>query len=316
MDPPGAPTRDSTKQAGDASGAAPSSETALPPSTVATLGPAPYRVERLLDASVTSIAVGKPPKLAAFGTSAYIFAGDAWVERPLPPLPQEEIDAAIFFGRDDQPRLLGVRRDAQGNASPLYLRHKRVGWRPEPSELGALAGVDAPLYGILGHNDPEIVCAVGAFCLVKRLSGWKRIDAREAPERFFFTSQGAYVARDSTLLLLDDASWTPVAPVTEPVVGVCHDGPERLWVLTPNKLLHRTGTDPPEVLSVPVGMATALACAPGQLWITGSDGVALRVGDEWLHLEGVPGAVTTLAIGHDAVLLGGERGLYAARPAT
>jgi hypothetical protein len=278
-------------------------------------------VERLHEGAVSSIAVGKPPKLASFGAEPYLFDGKAWVERPLAPKdslgPLDLHDAAIFFGRDNQPRLLGKRSSQQGDG-PLYLRHKPRGWAEEPSELGGLASSSTALYGILGYDDPEVVCAIGSFCLVKRLSGWKRTPAMGYREQFFLTSEGVYVERQGQLLWLDDAEWKQVATVPSGIRALCHETPRRAWLTTADNLYlwDLDGGEPLAAEPVPVGSATGLLCErEGSLWVTGNKGAAVREADRWFRLDGVEGPLWAIARGHDAVLVGGKHGLFRVRRA-
>jgi hypothetical protein len=294
----------------------------VPPTGSAPTPFAPYSVERLHPATVQSIAVGKPPKVATYGNDPYLFDGKAWIERPLWPKESLEADgverATIFFGRDNQPRLLGSTRSPDGNNGPLYLRHKPRGWTREPSELGGLAGATTALYGVLGYEDPEIVCAVGSFCLVKRTSGWKRMPAADHPEQFFPTSAGVFVVREEQLYQLDDVTWNPVARAPRGVISLCLEAPHRLWLTTKNTLHLRDLQLGDDLASepVPVGEATALLCeGEGSVWVTGSKGVAHREAERWLPLEGLDGRFWTAARGHDRVLLGGDLGLFAARRA-
>ena len=91
--------------------------------------------------------------MAALADMPYIHDGQSWSPRPLPDAlrhaPGEDEFVEIFFGRDNQPRLMGRRIGLDGARSAVYLRHFPSGWRKEPAELGPLANADS-LYGPLG----------------------------------------------------------------------------------------------------------------------------------------------------------------------
>lgn len=267
--------------------------------------------------------MGKAPKMAAYGGTAHLFDGKRWVERPIPedfghapPADSSAPLATIFFGRDNQPRLMGQRADAKG---PLYLRHKPKGWTLEPSELGGLASATTPLYGILGYDDPEIVCAVGSFCLVKSLRGWKRMPGADREEQFFLTPEGVYLERDGQLHRLEEVTWKPLMKAAPGVRGVCQRAPKRLWFITKEQLFSADVErgDAVESARVPVGEATALLCeSDGSVWVVGTLGAALFDGQRWLRVDGIEGSLRAIVRGHGDVLMGGDRGLFRVRRAT
>jgi hypothetical protein len=307
----------------------PSAPIATPNGTMATpvaseLSIAPFTAERLHDHAVSSIAVGKAPKLASFGREALLFDKGGWRARPLPKPRTEGLvaEATIYYGRDNQPRLLGAWKSGQV-VSPLYLRHKVAGFVPEPSEIASLATAAGELYGVLGYEDPEVVCATDAVCLVKTVRGWKRMAAGPEPEEMFMTSQGVHVARGPQLFVLEDVSFRPVAdlnvdgqPLSD-ITDVCYESSQRIWLAAGGAVYLKDAAMgsvfAPEV-AVPTG-ARALVCeGAGSVWVAGASGAAHFDGANWSAVPGELNDLEAAAKGHDAVLVGGKTGLYALRP--
>src|SRR4051812_37945704 len=154
--------------------AAPSAATpaALPPSRCpADLPPAALSTTvftRIHSKPVLSAAVGTPPRAAVWsGQSVTMFDGPQARELPAPTLPPRST-VELFFGRDNEPRLMGFAPSGAGGDVPVYLRFRQGAFRSEPSELGPLGAPHGALYGVLGFADPEVVCRPRELCLVKR----------------------------------------------------------------------------------------------------------------------------------------------------
>ncbi len=132
------------------------------------------RFARLLEAPVHSLALGRPPRVAALGDDAYLDSGKGLAKLPKPPGALGEV--RVFFGRDDQPRLLGFFPTPHAREG-VYGRWRKGAWERGASEIGKLGSVPAPaLYGVLGDEDPEVVCGEGKLCIVKRRTGWNTIE--------------------------------------------------------------------------------------------------------------------------------------------
>jgi hypothetical protein len=258
--------------------------------------------------------------MAVLADMPYIYDGQSWAARPLAPELQlgegETQVVEIFFGRDNHPRLMGTRIAADGSTSAVYLRHRPSGWRREPSELGPLATAGS-LYGVLGYADPEVVCAPGRFCLVKRVTGWARTSADAAPRRIFMTRVGPYKQVDGQLWQLVDDDWRKVLALAFEVVALCSAQDGKLWFV---------GDQPPGVFFVPKDKTEAIAfeqpvdhpsslhCAPdGSVWIGGRT-VALHRDD---GIERLPGDVEDVSViaGNSAneVWVGSANGLFVFR---
>jgi hypothetical protein len=96
--------------------------------------PAPFeaRFERELAVPISSIALGEGTRIAVLADSPYV--GDAHGLRafPLPrvlmPQADQTDELRIFFGRDNEPRIMGTRRSSAGEA-PIYWRHTNSAWK-------------------------------------------------------------------------------------------------------------------------------------------------------------------------------------------
>jgi hypothetical protein len=147
------------------------------------------RVVTLLSSPVTHLTAGKRRGAAltveASGNATlHIFALDPHASGAHPSLPlakpaplhlaQSFDTLGLFTGRDDWPRVIVTNR---GPNSVRYFRFRPgPGWESPHDEQGGLAkaGRLSGYYGVLGHQDPEVLCAPGAFCYEKRESGWQK----------------------------------------------------------------------------------------------------------------------------------------------
>lgn len=290
-------------------------EPALPPRT------APFVAERLHDHPVSSIAVGKALNMATYGSEPYLFDARGWRLRALPASKGDVTVAwaTIYYGRDNQPRLMGA--FARGDVrEPLYFRHFASGFRAEPTEIATLANTPGGLYGVLGYEDPEVVCAPGAYCLVKSVQGWKRMPAAAEPERLFMTSQGVRVARGDQLFALEQTTWVPVAELpavnAADVTAVCHQGAERTWLTAGGAVYLRDLAQGPSFVAQPnvSKRAHAVACEHAEsVWVVGEDGALHHDGSGWRAVDAAMGELVAVTRGHDAMLVGGPLGLFELR---
>ncbi|HET7543690.1 MAG TPA: hypothetical protein VFK05_27645, partial [Polyangiaceae bacterium] len=121
-----------------AAGNAVSSAPVLPPPPLLNV-----KLVQLLSVPVSAIALGEGTRIAVLADVPYV--GDARGLRPLPlpatlrPKPSEVDDLGIFFGRDNEPRIMGRRRGEAGERA-VYLRHLPGGWRDGREEIGKLGG--------------------------------------------------------------------------------------------------------------------------------------------------------------------------------
>jgi len=295
---------------------------AVPPSVVPTTEAAAsataggFSFRRVETTPVVSLGVGKPPKVAFLGSGeALIGEGKGLSRVPVGDAPSAELSIEIFFGRDDQPRLMGTRRTpASGKAQAYYRRYKGGRFQPEPSELGPLAGGDGPLYGVLGHADPEVVCRPGLFCLVKRTTGWSRAPAHSVPVRVVLAGGTAWALHPDRIERLEKDRWVPIVP--ERTFGdpsalfVDSDGAP--WVVeSKSDAVTRLVKGGWETTASPVRGARAIwGSAPNDVWLVGASGAARFDGTSWRDVSGVPGPLSLIAFAPPSLWLAGPAGVF------
>lgn len=292
---------------------APSTAAATPPPEPPTVTVLP--VNRVSEGAVHSIAFGKPPKVAAIGVDVWLDAGNGLVKIAKPP-----VDAAhvrIFFGRDDQPRLMGAVKTDTGRES-VYFRWRGGAWKRAGDELGGLGtGPKAPLFGVLGHADPEVVCKVSAGCTVKRLSGWTSIEG--LPGEPFVELCGAtpWAYEGQRVWSLAAKGWASnqAKPTFEKADGLWAVQERDVWVAErgPSKIHHFDGEKWSQQPSPIRGPRSVWASSASDVWIVGDGGAAHYNGGQWRRVKGAPERLE-IVVGRSAgdVWMGGSPGLYRA----
>jgi hypothetical protein len=285
---------------------------------------------RELDVSAAMLAVGKK-RVAVLenGSSAGRYrgvrmrdlsAGAAWSDLVLPdrlqPGPAQQERLEVFFGRDDRPRLMGTRQGGEV-ATPRYYRY-RGGWRDRTGEIARLEGGTGTLFGILGHDDPEVVCKLGEICIIKRLTGWTNVQVPQVEHHVEIAAGSAFAVARGSALRIDtgDQAWRPICesvPWTEPR-GLWPFGDGTLWVVEDAALHHWDGKAW-RTVKTPVPGARALwGLAPDDLWLAAREGVAHYDGDGWSRLSEPSGSFSHV-IGTDTQLwVAGESGVWVALP--
>lgn len=314
---------------------APTSSADPPPTAPSGAAPASVpTVERLrwtreLERPVVSLGLGKR-RLAAIAASehgardVWLSDGKAW---KLVALPErlvakegERDDARIFFGRDDQPRILGSRSEGAA-PRPLYLRYRPpAGWVAERNETGRLLGPPpSALFGVLGHDDPEVVCKLGDTCIIKRLTGWSNVGSPAAVMRVELAGGLAIAFATRSLMRLEQSGFVAVggeAPFGQPG-GATVDSTGAAWVSEPGtSTLHRFDGQRwaahPSPLRSPRGLWAASA---SDVWLAGDDGAAHYDGHAWRKIVGPEGPLSEV-FGRDGddVWLAGETGVWRGSP--
>ncbi|HEY3664942.1 MAG TPA: hypothetical protein VGL19_03035 [Polyangiaceae bacterium] len=275
-------------------------------------------VSQVLNIAVTSIALGEGSRVAVLADPPQV--GDARGLHALPiPIglrakPGEVDEARIYFGRDNEPRIMG-RRLAPDGERPIYWRHFPSGWRDGREEIGQLGSArQGGLWGVLGGADPELVCRVNASCIIKRSSGWTNAPAG-ASARYVVLQGGVLWGLDSSGIAGIDASgWslTIPAPAWSAPRAFWATRAEA-WVSTEHELFHfHDGAW--SKLASPLGSVTAWwGTGPSSVWLVGQAGVA--------HFDGrgfrstpMPGTLSAVN-GRDDwdVWLAGDAGLFHVR---
>jgi len=220
----------------------------------------------------------------------------------------------LYFGRDNQPRLIGFVPGASGDEKPVYLRYRQGTFRPEPSELGPLGAPRGALYGVLGFDDPEVVCRPRQLCLVKRMTGWARVPAHDAPVRVVLRRGQVFALHADRIERLGDKSWAPLEPVRafEQLSDVAVGSQGELWVVDGSKagVFRLSGSAWTAVASPIVEPRALLATSDSALLVVGKNGAAEIAGGCVRLLPGVDGPLhVALNVGTD-VWLAGASGLY------
>lgn len=281
-----------------------------------------YAFERRLDVPVRSLALGQPPMAAVLSDEPIVYDGKTWTVYPLPEnlraRSQQSEQLEIFFGRDNRPRLMGTRTDQNAVKTSVYLRLVDKGWRREPAELGPLAAAQGGLYGLLGFDDPEIVCAPQERCLLKRTSGWQSIGAENESRRFHWTPFGVYKQEAGELMRLDGNGWQPVIELKANLFAACHDTRERLWLATSGGVVTlEMSTSSIRPVATAVGPVRAIYCAaPDQVWLAGAE-LSYYDGKRVFMVDGVvePIAIAiAMGRGRAEIWLAGEGGVYVGTP--
>lgn len=299
------------------------SEPDAPPETLAPCAPA-LQAERVLPNSVRSLAVGPPPHVAILSDQPWFYDGKAWKQIPIParlaPAPGEQSVVGIFFGRDNKPRLMGARWTTDAShAQQVYLRFREGAWQRDPKEIGRLgSGPDAGMYGVLGNDDPELVCKVGDACIIKRRTGWKTIPAGSEIARTWLCSGTVYVLDSKTMLRLQDHALVPLSWQFEGKgheTGFWADSDSSGWVsVASQNALYRYQRAAWSRHASPVKAPAALwGSTAGDLWVVGEQGAARLQQGRWCRVQGVSGPLEHAAGRTGEVWLGGKAGLWLVR---
>jgi hypothetical protein len=293
-------------------------------SAAGTASPGPVKLElefsRVSDLRISSAAVGKPPKVA-FLTASSVLVFDAKGLRTLaaPETGSDGGSVELFFGRDDEPRLMGYRRAAENEkVEPFYRRFKAGRFQPEPSELGPLAAPEGALYGVLGHADPEVVCRPGSFCLVKRTTGWSRAPAHAVPVRILLAGGAAWALHRDRVEQLSEGAWSPLEPARawRKPVSLFVDQQGSPWIVEaePNLVVRRMGTDW-EATPAPLPGARAIwGARSNDVWLVGDGGAAHFDGAAWSPVPGVEGSLSFIVASPPELWFAGQSGIFRSTP--
>ena len=321
-------SRPPTAAVTEASAPTPSAATAPPTSSQQpSTPPAPaFEVRHLLDFErvlpepITSIAIGKDGRVAALSAEPWLLDAGRWraIALPASQRPGEgEVDhVALFFGRDNRPRLMGARASASGETRAVYLRWKNAGWQREPSEIGRLGGLPhAAMFGVLGHDDPEVACKVGDVCIVKRITGWTTVPAGPGMPLVVMNDGIAWALHEDHVARMESNGWIrlqPEAPWKAPS-GLWGSANGPLWVSVPaDNALYRFDGKAWSKHDSPVDQPLGLwGSGDSDVWVVGASGAGHYDGSDWVRVDGLQGPLATATGGgpHD-VWLGGPSGLW------
>ncbi len=246
-----------------------------------------FITKRVFETPVDFFIAGEKGRMAILATEdgavvPYRFEREKWERLALPEkhrAAEDDASLGIYFGRDNRPRLMGF-RDLK-KPKMVYLRFKDGAWQDQRSELGALAGEGAALFGVLGEADPEVVCRLDSICLLKSRKGWQEVERSITPSAvvrafggagYALTNDGLFRAGPKTFDRVGPAAtWTTRA--TGFWVGQGSPAGDLAIVVEPEKnLLH--------VLAEPGGAwRTESSPITRPIDVVGPLGAALVVGD-------------------------------------
>jgi hypothetical protein len=268
--------------------------------------------------AVSDFAVGTPPIVAArSGDSIFVYDGRAWKKLPDLDPPRAELKYRLFFGRDNQPRLMGYEPGTAPRS--FYRRFKGGRFQPEPSELGPLGSANGPLYGVLGFADPEVVCKPREVCLVKRLSGWNRVPAHDAPVPIFLGHGDAWAFVDHTLQHLESKGFREFSPPQhfERPSALWSDEHDLPWVLDEGALLRAAKDSGWTRLEVPLAASRALAgTSSREVWVAGESGAAVFDGSRFACIRELSAAFSGITRAGDDFWFWGANGAFRLRRTT
>jgi len=307
-----------------ASGAAATTATAPPGTTDPgdTVPPVTVRFARELDEPVTGLALGER-RVAAMGAVPYLRDRGRWRPIPLPAsvtgAPRSRLD--VYMGRDDFPRIMG-HVGTEDPATPLtrrpvYLRYRATGWGPAGEELGRLGGErPGALFGVLGYDDPEVVCKEGDVCLVKRRTGWSTVAGIELmPVRL--AGSAVFARSGAELYRLEPGGFaaTSLEVPAPDVRDVWATSPDDIWVIVerpPGGALLRLTSGQVQELPLPIAEPRALwAAAVDDLWVVGDGGIAWFDGQAFRRVLGAdPPLRCVVGRGRDTLWVGGAAGVF------
>jgi hypothetical protein len=288
--------------------------------------PAPPR-QKLLDfrkrvpEPVHSIALGIRQRAAALGADPWMIDGERVTKIAFPPplvvAAGERDEAAIFFGRDNQPRIMGGRISGS-SARVLYLRFKGGVWRREPGEIGKLAeDPQAAMFGVLGHDDPEVVCKMGGICIIKRLTGWTMIDAGPGRPEVSVNEKRAWALHRDHVAVLEKDGWHKLGGAVpwRASPTAIWGSQAVIWVSVHEETaLYRFASGRwdrhPSPLAGPRGLWGRSA---SDVWLAADGGAAHFDGERWQVAAGIDGPLAVVSGDASEVWLGGRSGMWQGR---
>jgi len=277
---------------------------------------------RELGEPVTSLSLGAR-RAVALGAVPYLRDHDQWRPIPLPAsvtqAPRSRLD--VYMGRDDRPRVMGywwAEEPASATTRrPIYLRYRDAGWTPAPDELGRLGGErPGALFGVLGFDDPEVVCKEGELCLVKRRTGWSTVAGIELSS-VRLAGSGVFALIAGGLWRLEARGFvaSPVGVPATTVRDVWELGPDDRWVIAADRAsvrLVRLTAGQVQVQPAPIAEPRALwASGEEDLWVVGDGGLAWFDGRVFRRVLGPdPPLVCVVGRAREALWVAGPKGIF------
>lgn len=301
--PPSAPASPASSPAPPPS-AEPAPPAATPAASVKLLA-----FSRVLEEPVHSLALGAKSRVAALGADAWLDDGKGFRKLPRPKALAAEVQ--VYFGRDDQPRLMG-----HAGAQGVYARFRKGAWERGADEIGKLGTTPmAPLFGVLGYDDPEVVCAPDRLCIVKSRSGWKMHSPPPGLPRVELCGGVAWAWDRAAVHRLHADGWhaLDVKPSFSRAEHLWAVGDADIWLAEAegSRLHHFDGKTWTAHASPVTGPRRLWATSASDVWLAADGGAAHYDGKAWSRVEGPSGALVAVT-GRSAheVWLAGASGVW------
>ncbi len=276
---------------------------------------------QVLSAPVRWIALGEGTRVAVLSDPPQVGDERGLHALPLPAALRAKAgdvdDARIYFGRDNEPRIMGARHSGTVE-TPIYWRHTAAaGWRDGREEIGQLGGpAHSGLWGVLGSADPELVCRAGAQCIIKRASGWTTAPAG-ATQRNVVLQDGVLWGLDASGISgLDAHGWA------QAIAAPAWSMPRAFWAtrgeawVSTEREIFRFHEGTWSRLPLPFSDVTSWWGRTAEsVWLVGNGGIA-RFDGTGFRTSAVPGQMRVI-VGrpNGEIWFGGDAGLFRPAPA-
>jgi hypothetical protein len=277
---------------------------------------APLAFQQVLGEKTHSIGFGKK-SVATLGAEVFVDRGQGFAK--LGPISKPTAELEIYFGRDEQPRIMGWETTDAGRRA-VYLRFRGGAWQNGASEIGKLGGPSpGALFGVLGYADPEVVCKESEGCIIKRLTGWTTIAAPERVAEVLLCNGQAWAHAAERVWKLGAKAFEPfgTAPTFSSADALWAHSERDVWIAEHgSSSLHQFDGERWTKSPSPIaGPRSLWASGPAELWLAGDGGLARHDGKLWARVEGAPKQATLITgRGDGAIWIAASTGVHRATP--
>jgi len=275
------------------------------------------RFERVQSGPCRALALDQEPYVAALGDASVTVTDKRGTHAEALPeaLRGAGLSLGVFFGRDYRVRVAGTAHTPQGD-EVRYYRSLPGGLQPALDELGPLGKRGAPgLVALLGTADPEIVCQPGESCLIKRVSGWRKITAPAGLTRVGLSLGSGWAVAGPSLFNLDK-DWVVLGALGpwQKADDAFVRGAQACVVEHDASRLHHFDGQAWQSSASPVTGPRSLWGDADALWLAGDGGAALLDADgSFQPASGVGRVAQVLGRAGGDVWLCGDNGVFRAR---